>query len=68
MALIVIGDFGTHGDFGGLADLLRDVLGDNSLELILRQVLGVGTHTNELDGLSVHDVISDNLGQLGEMP
>jgi len=66
---IILEDLGSHGDLSGLLDLLNDALvSDHITELLVTQVLGVGTETNELDSLSVHDVVGDDLGKLGEVP
>lgn len=68
MAFIISSDLSTHGDFGGLANLVGDFLGANCLEFLLGEVLHVGPHANENDRLGVDDIISDDLRELGEMP
>mmetsp|Transcript_22450 Transcript_22450/g.27657 ORF Transcript_22450/g.27657 Transcript_22450/m.27657 type:complete len:445 (-) Transcript_22450:59-1393(-) len=68
VTFIVIGNLSTHGNLSSLTHLIGDILRYDFLQGLLSEVLDVGAHANELDGLSIDYVVGDNLGQLGEVP
>ena len=68
MAFIVVGNLSAHRNFCSLAHFLSNVLGHDALQLVLREVLHVCAHTDELDSLGEYDIISDNLAEFGEVP
>lgn len=63
--LIDLADFSTHGDLGGSLGVLLDVLGEDPTQI------GVGCFcpdSDSLDSLGVDEVVSDDLGEFGEVP
>lgn len=65
VGLILVVDLSSHGDLGGLLDLLLEFLGEDSGEI---GGGGVVSHSDGADGLGVDKVVGDDLGDFWEVP
>lgn len=65
VGLVLVVDLSSHGDFGGLLDLLLEFFGEDAREVSCG---GVVSHSDGADGLGVDEVVGDDLGDFWEVP
>lgn len=62
---VIVGDFGSHWNFGRFFDFLFNIFGQNVGQVCVHHVL---TCADQFDGFDEGNVIGDDLAEFGEMP